>query len=161
MTIFRIPNITAFVAFVMTCGGGPAASQNIREPDPAASQSFFLAVAKWSRMAPESRAGYSSPPTIQQKLNLTDSEMSRLNDIALDCEAKVHVLEQAKSRNILEARVRLAESGEKVGSLVQQRKSLDEQIIRVVRDHISQVRRFLSVSGFRIMNEYVGLTFTR
>jgi hypothetical protein len=101
------------------------------------------------------RVSHSNPRTpFTFQSNLTDAEMAILNSVAADCDSKLQPLNDGPV--VMEARMRLVESGEEQETWMDQRlNELKARRDRVIVEHVEALRTSLGELRFQALESAV------
>ena len=87
--------------------------------------------------------------TIQEYIGLNDPETQILNEVAADCEAKIRPFDESVRSATFEARLHSIQSEGSSEWLAQRLSGLNNQLDRIVRDHVQQLKHDLGGFAFR------------
>jgi hypothetical protein len=134
-------------------------SQEPQQPPPApATYLAFLRQVLWLKQQPVLLNGQPTALiylTIQEYIGLNDPETQILNEVAADCEAKIRPIDESVRSATFEARLHSIQSEGSSEWLAQRLSGLNNQLDRIVRDQVQQLKHDLGDSRFEILDKYV------
>lgn len=144
--------LSVFACAILTATA--LSAQDSGRPDSDDWQRFFRTANMLSHIPPAD-SNQLAKPTLQDDLGFTGAEMQLLNPIATNCLEKAAAVPQPKPGEVFEARLRTLQSGEESNELAQRLKTLDEQVDRIVFEHVRQAERALGPTSFQRLSDYV------
>jgi len=133
--------------------------QNV--PDFAIYATFFQQVAQLKSGATVLLNGENSglvQPSVQESMGLTDREAEILQALAINCDAKTRILDEAVRPAIFEARLQLIDSADKPARvrLIQQRLNhIENRRNQIVRVCIDELARAFGDERFEVVQAYI------